>query len=121
MTGRGNLGNSSRGRGGSRGRGASKGGSRGGRGGAKNGSSSGGRPNGDTSNGNSKGKGKGKGKLVKVKPKEKGPNANLIPLGTPRTRKPNDDEGQNGPNQNQLNDLEGRIYDANEEAYVPLD
>ena len=34
MTGRGNLGNSSRGRGGSRGRGASKGGSRGGRGGA---------------------------------------------------------------------------------------
>ena len=46
MTGRGNLGNSSRGRGGSRGRGASKGGSRGGRGGAKNGSSSGGRPNG---------------------------------------------------------------------------
>lgn len=120
MTGRGNLGNSSRGRGGSRGRGASKGGSRGGRGGAKNGSSSGGRPNGDTSNGNGKGKGKGKGKVSKgKKPKEKGPNANLIPLGTPRTRKPNDDEGQNGPNQNQLNDLEGRIYDANEEAYVP--
>lgn len=74
----------------------------------------------DTSNGNGKGKGKGKGKVSKgKKSKEKGPNANLIPLGTPRTRKPNDDEGQNGPNQNQLNDLEGRIYDANEEAYVP--
>lgn len=137
MSGHDNLGNSSRGKGGSRGRGGSKGGSRGGRGGAMNGSANG-KPNGDTSSdnkkGQAKGKGKGKGKVTKGKqPKENGPNANLIPLGTPRLREQNDDEGQNESyaqtNQSQPNDqkessydsnmFHNEKYDPNEEAYVP--